>query len=81
MSHLVHGVHEQSYIAHIVRYAACLDYNEHCQTRRHDHLRALYPVTHPNPSPLDEACDLGNAFGSPQTSLLAVCLAVFISVL
>ncbi|XP_071805900.1 alkaline phosphatase, tissue-nonspecific isozyme-like [Asterias amurensis] len=81
MSHLVHGVHEQSYIAHVVRYAACLDYKEHCQTRRHDYLRALYPVTHPNPSPLNEACDVGNALGSPQTTLLAVCLAVFISVL
>ncbi|XP_038075863.1 alkaline phosphatase-like isoform X1 [Patiria miniata] len=30
MAHLFHGVHEQNYIAHVVRYAACLDYKEHC---------------------------------------------------
>ncbi|XP_038075849.1 alkaline phosphatase, tissue-nonspecific isozyme-like isoform X2 [Patiria miniata] len=31
MAHLFHGVHEQNYMAHVVRYAACLDYKEHCQ--------------------------------------------------
>ncbi|XP_022104206.1 alkaline phosphatase-like isoform X2 [Acanthaster planci] len=31
MSHLFHGVHEQNYIAHVVRYAACLGDKKHCQ--------------------------------------------------
>ncbi|XP_038075850.1 alkaline phosphatase-like isoform X1 [Patiria miniata] len=32
MSHLIHGVHEQNYIAHVVRYAACLDDSrENCE--------------------------------------------------
>ncbi|XP_038075941.1 alkaline phosphatase-like [Patiria miniata] len=30
MSHLFHGVHEQNYIAHVVRYAACLGNRQHC---------------------------------------------------
>ncbi|XP_038075939.1 alkaline phosphatase-like isoform X2 [Patiria miniata] len=30
MSHLFHGVHEQHYIAHVVRYAACLGNKQHC---------------------------------------------------
>ena len=31
MSHLFHGVHEQHYMAHVVRYAACLgDMKTHC---------------------------------------------------
>ncbi|XP_022104185.1 alkaline phosphatase-like [Acanthaster planci] len=32
MSHLFHSVHEQNYISHVVRYAACLDIKEHCET-------------------------------------------------
>ena len=32
MSHLFHGVHEQHYMAHVVRYAACLgDMKTHCE--------------------------------------------------
>ena len=30
MSHLFHSVHEQNYIAHVVRYAACLDEYSDC---------------------------------------------------
>ncbi|XP_033642112.1 alkaline phosphatase, tissue-nonspecific isozyme-like [Asterias rubens] len=30
MSHLLHGVQEQNYIPHVVRYAACLGNTEHC---------------------------------------------------
>lgn len=69
MSHLIHGVHEQSYIAHVARYAACLDYKEHCQARGHDRLRA--PLTYPS---TNEVCDGGNALSSPHTFMLAVCL-------
>ncbi|XP_022104227.1 alkaline phosphatase-like [Acanthaster planci] len=31
MSHLFHGVHEQNYMAHVVRYAACLGDKKHCE--------------------------------------------------
>lgn len=32
MSHLFHGVHEQSYVAHVVGHAACMGpYATHCQ--------------------------------------------------
>ncbi|XP_022104179.1 alkaline phosphatase-like [Acanthaster planci] len=31
MSHLFHGLHEQNYIAHVVRYAACLGDKKHCE--------------------------------------------------
>lgn len=31
MAHLFHGVHEQTYVNHVMRYAACLDYKEHCE--------------------------------------------------
>ena len=35
MSHLIHGVHEQSYIAHVMRYASCVGENrEHCEKPR-----------------------------------------------
>ncbi|XP_033642010.1 alkaline phosphatase-like [Asterias rubens] len=30
MSHLFHGVHEQHYVSHVIRYAACLGNAEHC---------------------------------------------------
>lgn len=34
MSHLFHGVHEQSYIAHVIGYAACVGPNtEHCSEK------------------------------------------------
>ncbi|XP_039250569.2 alkaline phosphatase-like [Styela clava] len=34
MAHLFHGVHEQNYIAHVMRYAACLGENQdHCLDR------------------------------------------------
>jgi len=33
MSHLFHGVHEQNYIAHVMRYASCVgDNKEHCKS-------------------------------------------------
>ena len=32
MSHLFHGVHEQNYIAHVMRYASCVGDNKgHCK--------------------------------------------------
>ncbi|PIK58321.1 hypothetical protein BSL78_04762, partial [Apostichopus japonicus] len=31
MAHLFHGVHEQTYVNHVMRYASCLDYKEHCE--------------------------------------------------
>lgn len=32
MSHLVYGVHEQSYVAHVVGHAGCMGpYASHCQ--------------------------------------------------
>ena len=36
MAHLFHGVHEQNYIAHVMKYAACLgEYqDEHCDNIR-----------------------------------------------
>ncbi|XP_019621363.1 PREDICTED: alkaline phosphatase-like [Branchiostoma belcheri] len=35
MAHLVHGVHEQNYVAHVMKYAACLgEYRENCHTQR-----------------------------------------------
>ncbi|XP_038075937.1 alkaline phosphatase-like [Patiria miniata] len=49
MSHLFHGVHEQNYIAHVVRYAACLDYKEHCDTER-----VVPPISHYDPD--DQGC-------------------------
>ena len=34
MAHLFHGVHEQHYIAHVMKYAACLgEYQEHCEVK------------------------------------------------
>ncbi|KAM9298947.1 alkaline phosphatase-like isoform 2-T2 [Gastrophryne carolinensis] len=35
MAHLVHGVHEQNYIAHVMAYASCVGRNQkHCTLRR-----------------------------------------------
>lgn len=31
MAHLFHGVHEQTYVNHVMRFASCLDYKEHCE--------------------------------------------------
>ena len=42
MSHLFHSTHEQSYIAHVIRYAACMgDYKDNCSRfpERKDKLR------------------------------------------
>lgn len=34
LAHLLHGVHEQNYIPHVMAYAACIGQNrEHCRTR------------------------------------------------
>ncbi|XP_017268792.1 intestinal-type alkaline phosphatase [Kryptolebias marmoratus] len=41
MSHLFHGVQEQSYIAHVMAYAACIEPYENCALP--DHAGAFYP--------------------------------------
>lgn len=34
LAHLLHGVHEQNYIPHVMAYAACIGQNrEHCVSR------------------------------------------------
>lgn len=34
LAHLLHGVHEQNYIPHVMAYAACIGQNrEHCMSR------------------------------------------------
>lgn len=34
LAHLLHGVHEQNYIPHVMAYAGCIGQNrEHCDTR------------------------------------------------
>nr|XP_057929045.1 alkaline phosphatase-like [Doryrhamphus excisus] len=43
MSHLFHGVQEQSYIAHVMAYAACLDPYENCQLTSPNHAGSVYP--------------------------------------
>lgn len=43
MSHLFHGVQEQSYIAHVMAYAACIDpYNE-CKLPPPNHAASIHP--------------------------------------
>ncbi|XP_071805530.1 alkaline phosphatase-like [Asterias amurensis] len=44
MSHLFHGVHEQNYIAHVIRYAACLDGREDCETSSAPSLGGVIPL-------------------------------------
>lgn len=41
MSHLFHGVQEQSYIAHAMAYAACIEPYENCELP--DHAGAFHP--------------------------------------
>ncbi|KAM7387970.1 hypothetical protein PAMP_024174 [Pampus punctatissimus] len=44
MSHLFHGVQEQSYIAHAMAYAACLEPYENCKLPPpHDHAGSIHP--------------------------------------
>ncbi|XP_071342042.1 intestinal-type alkaline phosphatase isoform X2 [Trachinotus anak] len=43
MSHLFHGVQEQSYIAHVMAYAACLEPYEDCKLTPLNHAGAIHP--------------------------------------
>lgn len=43
MSHLFHGVQEQSYIAHVMAYAACLEPYEKCTLPPPNHAGSIYP--------------------------------------
>ncbi|XP_070688481.1 alkaline phosphatase-like [Pempheris klunzingeri] len=43
MSHLFHGVQEQSYIAHVLAYAACLEPYEDCKLPSPDHAGSIHP--------------------------------------
>uniref|UniRef100_A0A8C3A7D1 Alkaline phosphatase n=1 Tax=Cyclopterus lumpus TaxID=8103 RepID=A0A8C3A7D1_CYCLU len=50
LAHLLHGVHEQNYIPHVMAYAACIGQNrEHCFTSSGSavlpHLPLLFPIT------------------------------------
>ncbi|XP_061832386.1 intestinal-type alkaline phosphatase 1-like [Nerophis lumbriciformis] len=43
MSHLFHGVQEQSYIAHVMAYAACLEPYEDCKLTLPNHAGSIFP--------------------------------------
>ncbi|XP_037106269.1 alkaline phosphatase-like [Syngnathus acus] len=43
MSHLFHGVQEQSYIAHVMAYAACLPPYDNCKLNHSNHAGFVYP--------------------------------------
>ncbi|XP_026201651.1 alkaline phosphatase, intestinal, tandem duplicate 2 [Anabas testudineus] len=43
MSHLFHGVQEQSYIAHVMAYAACVEPYEDCQLPSPNHAGVIHP--------------------------------------
>ncbi|XP_061153545.1 intestinal-type alkaline phosphatase-like [Syngnathus typhle] len=43
MSHLFHGVQEQSYIAHVMAYAACLPPYDNCKLNHSNHAGSFYP--------------------------------------
>lgn len=43
MSHLFHGVQEQSYIAHVMAYAACLEPYENCKLPPPSHAGSIHP--------------------------------------
>ncbi|CAB1444386.1 unnamed protein product [Pleuronectes platessa] len=43
MSHLFHGVQEQSYIAHVMAYAACLEPYDNCRLPPPNHAGAISP--------------------------------------
>nr|XP_046248803.1 alkaline phosphatase-like [Scatophagus argus] len=43
MSHLFHGVQEQSYIAHVMAYAGCLEPYEDCALPLPNHARSIHP--------------------------------------
>ncbi|XP_042272901.1 intestinal-type alkaline phosphatase-like [Thunnus maccoyii] len=43
MSHLYHGVQEQSYIAHVMAYAACLEPYENCELPPASHAGSIHP--------------------------------------
>ncbi|XP_059197520.1 intestinal-type alkaline phosphatase-like [Centropristis striata] len=43
MSHLFHGVQEQSYIAHVLAFAACLDPYEECKLPPPNHAGSIHP--------------------------------------
>ncbi|XP_034439346.1 intestinal-type alkaline phosphatase [Hippoglossus hippoglossus] len=43
MSHLFHGVQEQSYIAHVIAYAACLEPYDNCRLPPPSHAGAISP--------------------------------------
>lgn len=45
MAHLLHGVHEQNYIAHVMAYAACVGANQ-------DHCASASSAGGPSPGPL-----------------------------
>ena len=45
MAHLLHGVHEQNYIPHVMAYAACIGAN-------HDHCASASSSGGPSPGPL-----------------------------
>ncbi|XP_022104181.1 alkaline phosphatase-like isoform X2 [Acanthaster planci] len=44
MSHLFHSTHEQHYIAHVVKYAACLNSQGHCKTSNAPPCKKLSPA-------------------------------------
>lgn len=37
MAHLIHGVKEQNYVAHVMAYAACLEPYKNCPPHPHSH--------------------------------------------
>nr|XP_020452491.1 alkaline phosphatase-like [Monopterus albus] len=43
MSHLIHGVQEQNYIAHVIAYSACLEPYENCTLPPPNHAGAIHP--------------------------------------
>ncbi|XP_076007441.1 intestinal-type alkaline phosphatase-like [Genypterus blacodes] len=43
MSHLFHGVQEQSYIAHVMAYAACLEPYDNCKLPPPSHAGSIHP--------------------------------------
>ena len=69
MSHLFHGVHEQHYVSHVIRYAACLGTTEHCD----NYINPCQDVT--GGAPLSSVGDLARTYPLlVSLALLSMCV-------
>ena len=68
MSHLINGVQEQNYVAHVMQYAACVgDYANDCDR---------IVVTSPGRYPANESPTHGSSGDIILFSILAICLSL-----